>query len=261
MTTMLIVENFGKTFTLHQQGGVRLTALKNVSLEAHSGECLALTGPSGAGKSTLLRCLYGNYLPGEGRIAVNSRNKMLDLSRAGPREILEMRRETMSHVSQFLRVIPRVAALDSVAEPLLEIGTDPEKAKKAAKSLLTRLRIPERLWSLAPATFSGGERQRVNVARGFIRPWPVMLLDEPTASLDAANRQTVRELILEVKNGGSAVIAIFHDEEMRRLAADREHRLEPPQGAAMEPPQGPSSMEPPQGSPSMGPPRGREGES
>ncbi|MDR1043718.1 MAG: phosphonate C-P lyase system protein PhnL [Candidatus Adiutrix sp.] len=230
MTTMLTVEKLSKIFTLHQQGGVRIKALTDVSLELSAGECLALAGPSGAGKSTLLRCLYGNYLPSGGKISLRHLSEILDLSAASPQKIMEVRRYSLGYVSQFLRVIPRVSALDIVAEPLLETGAETAEARQAARELLNRLNIPPRLWALPPATFSGGEQQRINLARGFIRLRPVMLLDEPTASLDRANRKVVRDLIYEAKESGSALIGIFHDDEMRSLVADRQFQMAPPNG-------------------------------
>ena len=230
MATMLKVENLSKTFILHQQGGVRITALKDISFQATSGDCLALVGPSGAGKSTLLRCLYGNYLPSAGEIIVRHRSENTSLSASSIQKILEMRAETIGYVSQFLRVIPRVSAMDIVAEPLLEAGQEFGQAIAAAQDLLKRLNIPRRLWELAPATFSGGEQQRINIARSFIRPKPIMLLDEPTASLDPANREVVRSLIKEAKKSGLALVGIFHDEKMRELVADQEYRMMPPNG-------------------------------
>ena len=209
---------------------MRITAIKDVSLEISPGECLVLSGPSGAGKSTLLRCLYGNYLSSDGRITIRHRSENVDLTAAPPQKILEIRRETIGYVSQFLRAIPRVSARDIVAEPLIEAGMSAKPAGEAAEELLKRLNIQARLWDLAPATFSGGEQQRINIARGFIRPRPVMLLDEPTASLDAANRRVVRDLIDDAKSSGSALIGIFHDDEMRNLVADREYIMRPPNG-------------------------------
>lgn len=224
--TLITIENISKTFTLHQQGGVRLKALENFSLTVGAGECLAINGPSGAGKSSLLRCLYGNYLIDSGRIAVEHKNETVVINQAEPRQIMEVRALTMGYVSQFLEVIPRVAALDIVAEPLIKSGLAPEASLAKAGELLGRLNIPRRLWSLAPATFSGGERQRVNIARGFIKLRPIMLLDEPTASLDRENRQVVIKLIEEAKQEGSALVGIFHDEETRNQVADREYRLD-----------------------------------
>ena len=214
------VRNLSKTFTLHHQGGTRIEAFRNLDLDAWDGRCLALHGRSGAGKSTLLRSLYANYRPGSGSILVRRGREYVDMVTAQPRTVMEVRRTTMGYVSQFLRVIPRVSALDIVAEGLLVHGTPREEAQERAGNLLERLRIPQRLWSLAPATFSGGEQQRVNIARGFIRPCPILLLDEPTASLDAANRQTVVELIQEAKQNGTAVVGIFHDAEVREAVAE-----------------------------------------
>ncbi len=218
---VLQVENLAKTFTLHTQGGVRLPVFRDVSFTVSSSECVVLSGPSGNGKSTLLHSLYANYLPDAGHIRVKHGEEWVDMVTAEPREILAVRRETMGYVSQFLRVIPRVPALDIVAEPLLAQGVDDETAKAKASDLLARLALPERLWSVPPATFSGGEQQRVNIARSFVRSYPVMLLDEPTASLDAANRDTVVVLINEARNAGSAIVAICHDAPVRDAIATR----------------------------------------
>ncbi|MDX2266121.1 MAG: phosphonate C-P lyase system protein PhnL [Hyphomicrobiales bacterium] len=218
---MLTIVNAGKSFTLHAQGGVRIPVLSAVSLSVAAGEAVALSGPSGAGKSSLMRMIYGNYACHEGQIRVEHRGAEVDIARAAPRVILDVRRVTMGYISQFLRVIPRVPALDVVAEPMLARGADPEAAKTRARDLLTRLRIPERLWPLSPVTFSGGEQQRVNIARGFATPYPLMLLDEPTASLDAANRATVIEMIGEARAAGTAIVGIFHDEAVRDAASTR----------------------------------------
>ena len=213
MSVMLSVEGLGKTFTLHLQGGVVLPVLRGVSLTVQAGECVALTGPSGAGKSTLMRCLQGNYGADAGRIMIRHRGAMLDLAAADARMVREVRAETLGHVSQFLRAIPRVPAIELV----MAEGT----SREAARALLLRLNLPERLHGLPPATFSGGEQQRVNIARGFARTRPVLLLDEPTASLDAANRAVVVALIHEAKARGCAIIGIFHDAEVRDAVADR----------------------------------------
>lgn len=215
------VRGLGKTFVLHHQGGARIEAFSGLNLEARSGECLALHGPSGAGKSTLLRSLYANYRPSAGSIIVRHGEACVDMVTAAPRTVLEVRKKTIGYVSQFLQVIPRVSALDIVAEGLTAQGASGDEARQRAGQLLERLRIPARLWKLAPATFSGGEQQRVNIARGFIRHYPVLLLDEPTASLDAANRATVVELIREAKARGAAVVGIFHDDEVREAVSER----------------------------------------
>ena len=225
MEPILSVRGLSKTFTLHTQGGTVIDAFSDLNLDVHSGECLALHGPSGAGKSTLLRALYANYKPCSGSIIVKHGNSQADMATASPRAVLAVRHSTMGYVSQFLRVIPRVCCLDIVAERLTLHGESIEAAREKAGELLARLRIPKRLWNLAPATFSGGEQQRVNIARGFIRQYPIMLLDEPTASLDAANRETVVELIREAKAAGAAVVGIFHDEAVRDAVADRVFEL------------------------------------
>jgi alpha-D-ribose 1-methylphosphonate 5-triphosphate synthase subunit PhnL len=204
-----------KTFTLHTRGGVRIPVFRGVDLRVGPGECVVLSGPSGAGKSTLLRSLYGNYKPSAGRVRVRHAGGWIDLTAARAHEILALRRDTLGYVSQFLRAIPRVSALDVVAEPLRAQGHAADPARAAAAAMLRRLALPEALWEVPPATFSGGEQQRVNIARTFAPRFPVLLLDEPTASLDAANRQVVVELIEEAKRAGSAVIGIFHDEEVR----------------------------------------------
>lgn len=215
------VEKLSKTFVLHVQGGAHLPVFADLSLEVAPGECVALYGPSGSGKSTLLRSLYANYKPGGGQVRVRHDGGWVDMASAPPHQVLEVRRRTVGYVSQFLRVIPRVPARDIVAEPLHALGVSLDKARARAEALLARLNIPEAMWDLAPATFSGGEQQRVNIARGFAVDYPVLLLDEPTASLDAGNRAVVVGLIQEAKARGAAVIGIFHDDEVRTAVADR----------------------------------------
>ena len=214
---MITVTDLGKSFTLHNQNSAVIPVLEGANFSVTAGECVALTGESGAGKSTVMRILYGNYLAQAGRVVVNG----LDITTATPREILTLRREVLGYVSQFLRVVPRVPTLEVVAEPLLSLGVAEGEARARAVDLLTRLRISERLWSLSPTTFSGGEQQRVNIARGFAHRYPVLLLDEPTASLDAQNRETVLSLIEEAKAEGAAIVGIFHDLEARERVADR----------------------------------------
>lgn len=215
---MIEIADVSKRFTLHNQGGAEIAVMEGATLSVAPGECVALTGASGAGKSTLMRMIWGNYLAASGRIVVGG----IDVASATPREILALRRDTLGYVSQFLRVVPRVPAREVVAEPLLAVGTPREQALERAEALLARLNIPLRLWELSPTTFSGGEQQRVNIARGFARAWPALLLDEPTASLDAANRDTVLALIEEAKAHGTAILGIFHDHEARMRVCDRE---------------------------------------
>jgi alpha-D-ribose 1-methylphosphonate 5-triphosphate synthase subunit PhnL len=229
---MLQTDALAKSFTLHLQGGVRIPVLAGIGLELHAGECIVLSGPSGVGKSTLMRSLYGNYRAESGHILIRHHDEMVDLATADPRTILAIRHETLGYVSQFLRVVPRVPALDVVAEVLIGRGATQDTARRTATALLLRLNIPRRLHALPPATFSGGEQQRVNLARGFIGGHPVLLLDEPTASLDAENRAVVIAMINEAKSRGTAIVAICHDAEVRDAIADRLFPLMPLQDAA-----------------------------
>jgi alpha-D-ribose 1-methylphosphonate 5-triphosphate synthase subunit PhnL len=221
MTAMIDISNAAKTFTMHLQGGVELPVVRGVSFHVEPGECVVLSGPSGAGKSSILKMIFGNYRCDAGRIAIRHQGTVIDLATAEPRQVLSVRRATIGYVSQFLRAVPRVATIDVVAEPLIANGMGRAEAREKAGSMLRRLNIPQRLWALPPSTFSGGEQQRVNIAHGFISDLPILLLDEPTASLDAANRTVVVELIDEKKRQGVAMVAIVHDDEIRYLIADR----------------------------------------
>ncbi|MDO8884064.1 phosphonate C-P lyase system protein PhnL [Pseudotabrizicola sp.] len=214
---MIEISDLSKAFILHNQGGAVIPVMAGAALQVAAGECVGLTGQSGAGKSTLMRMVYGNYLTAGGRLLVAG----TDVALAAPRDIIALRRNTLGYVSQFLRVVPRVPTVDVVAEPLLRLGMHPTKARARAEDLLSRLNIPTRLWPLSPTTFSGGEQQRVNIARGFAHTFPVLLLDEPTASLDAANRDVVLTLIEEAKARGAAILGIFHDEGARARVCDR----------------------------------------
>lgn len=216
----LSVKNLSKTFTMHLRGGVRLPVVDNVSFDIEPGQCVVLGGPSGAGKSSILKMVYGNYGVDKGQVLIAHDGAMVDLASADPRVVLTLRRDAIGYVSQFLRTVPRVSALDVVAEPLIIRCMDRGEAQNKAQQMLAQLNLPERLWSLPPATFSGGEQQRVNIARGFITHHPVLLLDEPTASLDAANRAVVVEMIGRKKREGVAMLGIFHDEEVRAAVAD-----------------------------------------
>jgi alpha-D-ribose 1-methylphosphonate 5-triphosphate synthase subunit PhnL len=221
MQAPLTVSNLAKTFTMHLRGGLRLPVVSHAALIVNAGECVVLGGPSGVGKSSILKMIYGNYGVDKGEILIAHKGAVEDLATADPRLVIDIRRHTLGYVSQFLRTVPRVAALDIVAEPLLARGVALEEARKAAADLLARLNLPDTLWQLPPATFSGGEQQRVNIARGFITDHPVLLLDEPTASLDATNRAVVVEMIREKKKQGVALLGIFHDEDVRNEVADR----------------------------------------
>jgi alpha-D-ribose 1-methylphosphonate 5-triphosphate synthase subunit PhnL len=225
--TLLQIDALSKHFTLHLRGGLELPVLKNVSLAVQAGECVALLGASGQGKSTLMKCLYGSYGADSGSIWFDASAGRIDIAQATPQQMLALRRKDIAYVSQFLRAVPRVPALDVVAErwlqarPTLDADVAQDEAREHVRHLFARLNLPENLWTLPPATFSGGEQQRVNIARGFIEPARLLLLDEPTASLDAANRRVVIELIHEARAAGTAIVGIFHDEEVRDAVASR----------------------------------------
>lgn len=221
MTMPLIVSEVAKSFTMHLQDGIKLPVVSNVFFALKAGECAVLGGPSGAGKSSILKMVYGNYAVDEGQIILRHHGRQVDIASADPRTVMAVRRDTIGYVSQFLRTVPRVSALNVVAEPLFARGVNREEAQDKARELLAMLNLPQRLWDLPPATFSGGEQQRVNIARGFITDHPVLLLDEPTASLDSKNRDVVVELIQRKKTAGVAMLGIFHDEDVREAVADR----------------------------------------
>lgn len=220
MAPRLELRNVAKSFTMHLRDGIHIPVVSGVDLAVEPGECVVLAGPSGIGKSSILKMIYGNYAVESGVVRVATDHGLVDIATASPREVLAARRSTVGYVSQFLRVVPRVSARDVVAEPLLASGVVPEEAAARAEAMLDRLNLPHRLWDLPPATFSGGEQQRVNVARGFIGGKPLLLLDEPTASLDAENRAVVVDLIRSAKAQGVSFLGIFHDGDVRDAVAD-----------------------------------------
>ncbi|HZC54814.1 MAG TPA: phosphonate C-P lyase system protein PhnL [Xanthobacteraceae bacterium] len=221
MTTALELHDVAKSFTMHLQGGVRLSVVAGVTFSVHAGECVVLAGPSGAGKSSILKMIFGNYRCDQGQILLRDGARSFDIAMATPRQMLALRDTAIGYVSQFLRAVPRVPTIDVVAEPLIVCGTPRDVAHAKATAMLQQLNIRGALLQLPPATFSGGEQQRVNIARGFLPDLPILLLDEPTASLDAGNRAAVRELIVEKKRRGAAIVAVVHDENVREAIADR----------------------------------------
>lgn len=223
---MLQVRNLGKEFVMYVRGGKRYTSLEHVSFSVDKGEFLGVTGPSGIGKSTLLKCIYRTYLPTMGEIRyTDSAGKQIDLARCDDHEILRLRAQELGYVSQFLHVIPRVSALDIVVQVLIIRGEDREAGRKRAGELLERLGIARTLWEMYPSSFSGGEKQRLNIIRAVISKPRLLLLDEPTASLDAATKKEVIALIKELKKEGTAMIGVLHDLESLELLADQRMKL------------------------------------
>ena len=225
LDTVIIAKKIYKSFILHNQGGIQLPVLEDVTLELKKGQCIALTGVSGSGKSSLMKTLYGNYGINAGEIWVKHDNLWVDLANLSPHEVIAVRQKTIGYVSQFLRVIPRVSALNVAAEPLLDLGLNIDIARDRVKELFTLLNLPERLWQLSPTTFSGGEKQRVNLARALAADYSIILLDEPTSALDSANSDLVVELLLEKKKQGVALLAIFHNEDIKNKLCDAEFFL------------------------------------
>lgn len=225
---ILKISGFGKHFTLHEQGK-RIPSSHNVNLEVYPGELTALIGPTGAGKSSVLKGIYRTYLPSAGEILYRDRDgQEIDLATADEYRMLQLRREEIGFVTQFLFCLPRQSTLDVVAHPLVMQGEARQAARERAAVMLNALNLPERLWGISPATFSGGEKQRVNLARGLVARPRLLLLDEPTASLDPVTAERVIALIEQIKRDGVAMLAIFHYPELTARLGDRVVELAPP---------------------------------
>ncbi len=224
---MIIVENLTKTFTLHILGDKKIEACRDVSFRVRPGSFLGLAGPSGAGKSTVLKCMYRTYLAGSGAIRYHSAAYgVVDLATLPDQAVIDIRHREMGYVSQFLKVIPRVSALDVVMEPILSRnGVTRDVARKRAISLLERLRIPAHLFDAYPATFSGGEQQRVNIARAVSWKPRLLLLDEPTASLDQDSVGIVLDILKELRQEGTTMIGIFHDATLLQSVTDSVYHI------------------------------------
>ena len=220
-TYKLNVENLQKGFTLHNRGGVFVHGFSRINFSLQCGQLLALHGPSGAGKSSILKTIYRTYLADSGHVYFHRNDGTdVDLANCTESKVLDLRRREIGFVTQFLKILPRISALDAVAHPLIEIGTAEDEAKDTARQMLIKLGIREELFSLSPLTFSGGEQQRVNIARGIIAPKELVLLDEPTASLDHQSSEVVLELLDQLKSRKIAMIAIFHDQRKIEQVAD-----------------------------------------
>ncbi|WP_436903454.1 phosphonate C-P lyase system protein PhnL [Halovenus halobia] len=219
--TVLSIEGLSKTFDMHVLGDTRVTGLDDVSFDVHEGEFLAIVGESGSGKSSLLKCLYRTYDPTAGRVIYHDGDEEFDLASCGDRVVMGLRGDRIGYTSQFLDEIPRVPAVDVVARPLVEQGTAVEEAREQARGLLDALHVPAELWDAYPATFSGGERQRVNLAQALAPKPDLLLLDEPTSALDPETRQAAIDLLESYLDDETTVVGVFHNTDVVAQIADR----------------------------------------
>lgn len=219
--TKLSVENLYKTFEMHVLSDKRVHGLDDISFTVEDGEFLAIVGESGSGKSSLLKCIYRTYEPTSGSIIYHDTDDEVDLVTCDQREILRLRDDAIGYTSQFLTEIPRVPAVDVVSRPLREQGVAVETARERAEELLSRLQLPEELWEAYPATFSGGERQRVNLAQALAPDPDLLLLDEPTSALDPETREAAIALLRDALADGTTVVGVFHNAEVVDAVADR----------------------------------------
>lgn len=219
---IIIVRELSKNFVLHLNGRKELRGCEDVSFSLKTGEFMGIAGPSGSGKSTIIKCIYRTYLPSGGNIVYFTRDgREVDLATAPEREILKLRHQEISYVSQFLKVIPRVPAIDILAEELAQRGWELAAAREKAAEHLGLMNIDRPLWDTSPSTFSGGEQQRINLARALIIQPRLLLLDEPTASLDGESKKIVMQALMQLRKQGTTIIGIFHDTEVMRRMADR----------------------------------------
>lgn len=216
------VRKLSKEFTIHTRGGIKIKGFDDINFEVNKGEFVSLFGPSGMGKSSILKALYRTYTTSSGDIIFTKDNgESVNIATCDESTMLSLRKEEIGYVSQFLQVLPRISAVDVVAQPLIDKGEDVSTSKEAAKEMLDYLGIKKELFDVSPLTFSGGEQQRVNIAKGIIAPKSVLLLDEPTASLDKSNTMKVIEKLLKIKDDGVAMVGIFHDMDAMRAISDK----------------------------------------
>jgi alpha-D-ribose 1-methylphosphonate 5-triphosphate synthase subunit PhnL len=217
---ILTITNLAKNFYLHSPG-LEIKSCRNINITLHKGEFAGIIGLSGAGKSTILKCINRSYLPMQGEIIYSSKAfGRIDLAAATEREILYLRRHEIGYVSQFLNVMPRTTAKEHVMNALVDIGADAHAAETGAKEMLAYFRLPENLWDIYPATFSGGERLRLNLAHAMVKKPRLLMLDEPTASLDNKTKILVRDMLQKLKGMNTSMIGIFHDIEFMEGICD-----------------------------------------
>lgn len=219
--SVLRVTNLKKSFIVHTLGGKRIKGFPEISFEVPHGQSIALSGPSGSGKSSVLKCIHRTYLPSEGSITYQSDSVgAIDLATASEHRVLELRHREIGYITQFLNELPRVSAVDVVAQAGVGEFDSREAAREKASDLLARLNIRPALFDAFPATFSGGERQRVNIARAVITRPRLLLLDEPTSSLDSDSINAVVELLQDLQEDGTTMVMVFHDQDMIDALAD-----------------------------------------
>ena len=228
---LLSVENLEKTFCLHLLKGIRVEAVQSLSFQLQQGEFGVLVGPSGAGKTTVLKCIYRTYLPTGGTIRYQcSDNSIVDLATCSEQMVLEIRKTEIAHVTQFLRCAPRVPAEEVVSYPRMTQGISQKEAVEEARELLQRFAIPEKLWQAYPITFSGGEQQRINLARAIVQRPRLLLLDEPTASLDSRAIERFLAALESIRKKGTTCLGIFHNQDMVRSLATQVIEVRPLSG-------------------------------
>lgn len=223
---LLKIEGLAKSFYMHAKQR-QIPSAKDIYFNVYSGRLTGLIGATGVGKSTVLKAIYRTYLPCRGRmIYKTAAGQNVDLATVDEHTILSLRKREIGFVTQFLFALPRQPAIDVVASPLYKQGITKSDGREKAASILRRLHIPETLWTLSPMTFSGGERQRINLARGVIGRPRLLLLDEPTASLDRDTTNDVCQMISELKHEGTGILAIFHDQDLVQRMADSVYCLD-----------------------------------
>lgn len=218
---ILEIKNLTKNFYLHG-AQKEIKSCRDVNFTLDEGEFVGIVGLSGAGKSTILKCINRSYLTTCGEIIYQSEAfGTIDLTKASEREILYLRKHEIGYVSQFLNVMPRTTAKEHVMSALLEAGEDIASAARKAEEMLAYFRLSEDLWDIYPNTFSGGERLRLNLAHTMVKNPRLMLLDEPTASLDNKTKVLVKDMLIKLKNQKTSMIGIFHDLEFMDGVCDK----------------------------------------